>query len=164
MKRHGSFSLNIYLNFPFVFHLLFRHVVVALSRSVCRFHIRFIPSSGIYALINLSISKSPPQSLYSLRGLDNNHIITGLDIFCLNRSNILRITHAVTIPWTLYAYKATHKVYIYRLGNLCPGMWEFFLFPGHMVLVAYSGAPYRRLNHYQLLVKYVYVAFVQFLD
>ena len=50
-------EIPIYLNFPFVFHLLFRHWVVALTRSVCRFHIRFIPSSGIYALINLSISK-----------------------------------------------------------------------------------------------------------
>ena len=135
--------------------------MVALSRSVCRFHIRFIPSSGICALINLSISKSPPQSLYSLRGVE---IFKGLDIFCLNRSNILCITHAVTIPWTLYAYKATHKVYLYRLGNLCPGMWEFFLFPEHMVLITHSEDPYRRLRHYQLLVKYVYVAFVQFLD
>ena len=115
---------------------MLRHVVVAPSRSLCRFHFSFIPSSGIYALINLSISKSPPQSLYSLRGLD---LITGLDIFCLNRSNILHITHAVITPWTSYAYKATHKVYIYRMGNLCPGMWEFSLFPGHVVLVTHSG-------------------------
>ena len=120
----------------------------------------FIPSSGIHALINLSISKSP---LNPCTPYENWKIITGLDIFCLNRSNILRITHAVTIPWTLYAYKATHKVYIYIYTGWAR-MWEFFLFPGHMVLVSHSGAPYRRLNHYQLLVKYVYVAFVQFLD
>ena len=42
--------------------------MVAPSRSVCRVHISFIPSSWFYALINLSISKSPPQSFYSLRG------------------------------------------------------------------------------------------------
>ena len=136
MKRHGSFSLNTYLNFLFIFHLMLRHAVVAPSRSLCRFHIRFIPSSGFYAQVNLSISKSPPQSLYSLRGLD---LITGLDIFCLNRSNILRIIYAVITPWTSYAYKATHKVYTYRIGNLCPGMWEFSLFPGHVVLVTHSG-------------------------
>ena len=123
------------LNFLFIFHLMLRHAVVAPSRSLCRFHIRFIPSSRFYAQVNLSISKSPPQSLYSLRGLD---IITGFDIFCLNRSNILCIIYAVITPWTSYAYKATHKVYTYRIGNLCPDMWEFSLFPGHVVLFTHT--------------------------
>ena len=131
---------------------------------------RCAPCNGFISVLSLvpgftlkSICRFPdlfPQSLYALRGLD---LITGLGIFCLNRSNILRIIYAVMTPWTSYAYKATHKVYTYRIGNLCPGMWEFSLFPGHVVLVTHSGVHFGTV-HNQFLVKYVYVTFVQFLD
>jgi hypothetical protein len=157
LNRYETFSLNIFLNFLFIFHLMLRHALVAPSRSLCRFQPWFRDLRSNQS-VDFQISL---QSLYSLRGLE---IITGLVIFCLNISNILCISNAVTTPWTSYAYKATQKVYIYRIGNPCLSMWKFFLFPGIVVLVTHSGAPYRRLNYCQLLVKYVYVAFVQFLD
>ena len=40
---------------------------------------------------------------------------------------------------------------------------EVLIFPGHVVLYTHSGPRVPAAFHYQLLVKYAYVAFVQFL-